>query len=780
MASDGNRRNRFKTMTVKIRETWWKSAPWLALALLAIFVLVFRLQLSFDLSAFFPQKTSLTHDILLEQLKNGPGSRLLVIGINGRNRNQLADVSEQMQRELASNPAFLNVLNGEFADGAAITPEPVNRYYLLLGDIDYSRASLRRALQLRLQDLAFGGGSALLDLIARDPFLLTLDLLQRLAPVEMTGDMWFAEDGSAVLMAETRAAAVDLAAQDEAVRAVKTAFLKISGSTSLKLEVTGVGAFGVELQKTIRAEAKKRSALAASALLLVLLIVYRNLRLLMLATLPIGMGFLVGLALVSLFFDSVHGITLAFGFTLLGIAVDYPIHLFSHSRQYLGSVAIKRIWPTMRLGATSTAIAYLALALSGSKGLAQLGIFTASGVIIAALATRTWLPALMAGKSSSHSSIGTELQRPVLAYSPAIVMLGLALLTTYYVSKDEIWDDSLSSLSPVPEQRLLTDRSLRSAAGTPDMRYQLVLHAPSLESLLRDGESVDILLEDAVIDGLLDGWQSVSQLLPSQQLQQLRQDAIPDAGTLRTRLNEALSDTPFRTAAFAPFEANASAAKVLSPLLPSHFDDTPLASWLDSHLIQLGDQWISLVSLNRPRPVELAKRVDTWDTQIELVDLHQSSLDLMSDYRNGAMKMIAIASLLIIALLLFQHNRARKILWITLTVTAALAVTIALITTLHARLTIIHIVALLLVLGLGLDYALFLSRSETESERRATHQAVLVCAVSTTLAFGVLAGSSIPVLKFLGLTVACGSATSYAIAFSGSLLSRRKASQIDS
>jgi predicted exporter len=152
----------------------------------------------------------------------------------------------------------------------------------------------------------------------------------------------------------------------------------------------------------------------------------------------------------------------------------------------------------------------------------------------------------------------------------------------------------------------------------------------------------------------------------------------------------------------------------------------------------------------------------------------------MSDYRNGAMRMIAIASLLIIVLLLFQHNRARKILWITLTVTAALAVTIALITTLHARLTIIHIVALLLVLGLGLDYALFLSRSETASERRATHQAVLVCAVSTTLAFGVLAGSSIPVLKFLGLTVACGSATSFAIAFSGSLLSRRKANQIDS
>jgi predicted exporter len=56
---------------------------WVVLALLAIAVLGLRLQLNFDLSVFFPQKTNLTHDVLLEQLKNGPGSRLIVIGLSG-------------------------------------------------------------------------------------------------------------------------------------------------------------------------------------------------------------------------------------------------------------------------------------------------------------------------------------------------------------------------------------------------------------------------------------------------------------------------------------------------------------------------------------------------------------------------------------------------------------------------------------------------------------------------------------------------------------------------
>lgn len=759
---------------MKSRTIWWKSLPWLVLALLSTVVLVLRLQLSFDLSTFFPQETNLQHDILLEQLKSGPGSRLLVIGINGPQHDYLAEFSDQLHQILATNPLFVNVLNGEFTEQPEAIPEPVNSYYLLLGDIDYGSESLQRAMQLRLQDLAFGGGSDLLSLIARDPFLTSLDILRRLVPVNMSGDMWFAGDGSAVLMAETRAAALDLTAQAEAIAAVKTAFSQIPGSDALKLEITGVGAFGLELQKTIRAEAKKRTILATGALFLVLLVVYRSPRLLLLATLPIGLGFLVGLAVVSLIFSEVHGITLAFGFTLLGIAVDYPIHLFSHSRQESAKVAVSRIWPTMRIGAASTAVAYLAIALSGSKGLAQLGIFTASGVIIAVLVTRHWLPVLLTKPGGPTTPGDTEMQEPALGYLPALLILGLASFVMYGFSEDGLWDDSLSSMSPVPETRIQADILLRSAAATPDMRYQLVLHASTLEELLRESESVDLLLQDAVNDGLLGDWQSISQLLPSQQLQHLRQEAIPRRDILQIRLDEALSNTPFRQSAFAPFIDHAGTSKALSPLLPASFRNTPLASWLDSHLVQLGDQWVSLISLNQPRPVELADRVSIWNKNVDLVDLQQSSAGLMRDYRNGAMKTIAAASILIIALLLFQHINVRRILWIVQTVIASLAVTIVLVTASHGSLTVIHLVALLLVLGLGLDYALFFSRSETRAECKSTNQAVLVCAVSTTLAFGVLAGSSIPVLKYLGLTVACGSAASYILAFAGSLLPFRK------
>ncbi|MDH3759167.1 MAG: MMPL family transporter, partial [Gammaproteobacteria bacterium] len=319
-----------------------KSLPWLLLGIVAVGILATRLHLSFDISAFFPATPDLQHRVLLQQFQSGPGSRLLVIGIGGADEEALADASEAMQIALSDHPAFTAVMNGEVAEDSAGPPEPIASYYLLMQDIDYGAEALSDAIQARLQDLALGGGATLLDLIARDPYLATLDIAQRLAPVEMHGDMWFAGDGSAVLMAETRATAVDIAGQTAAVEAVRDALASIDGHDALRLEMTGAGPFAVELQETIRAEAQKRSILATAALLLVLFAFYRKPAYLLLAAAPIGMGFLVGLAAVALLFSNVHGVTLAFGFTLMGVAIDYPLHLFSHAERSDGRTAIGR------------------------------------------------------------------------------------------------------------------------------------------------------------------------------------------------------------------------------------------------------------------------------------------------------------------------------------------------------------------------------------------------------------------------------------------------------
>jgi predicted exporter len=165
-----------------------------------------------------------------------------------------------------------------------------------------------------------------------------------------------------------------------------------------------------------------------------------------------------------------------------------------------------------------------------------------------------------------------------------------------------------------------------------------------------------------------------------------------------------------------------------------------------------------------------------WFREPHCVDVSESSIALMQNYRQGAVLAVAVAVWVIAFLIWYQRRQLAQLAWIALTVAAAISITIVSIVLLHGLLTVIHFVALLLVMGLGLDYALFLSRTESTVDRAASSQAVLACAVSTTLAFGILAASSIPVLKFLGFTVAVGSASSYLIAVAGSRLFSRKIS----
>ncbi len=745
-----------------------KSWPWLIVGVLAVAILGVGLRLSFDISAFFPRAPDLQQKVLLQQFQSGPGSRLLVIGVNGADEATLAEVSDELRAGLSGDAAFATIMNGEFGDESAAIPEPVASYFLLMDELDFSEAGLSQAIQDRLHDLSFGGGAVMIDLIATDPWLATLDILKRLAPVEASGDMWFASDGSAVLMAETRATAVDLEGQSEAVEKIHDAFTSIKGTEHLILEVTGAGAFGVELQETIRAEVAKRSLLASVALLLVLFVFYRKPAYLLLAALPIGMGFLAGLAVVSLLFDSVHGITLAFGFTLMGVAIDYPLHLFSHVEKSSGPAAIGRIWPTMRLGAISTVVAYLALAFSGSDGLAQLGVFTAVGIGISVLVTRTWVPYLTPNSGREDKYLTPNSASPAkLSYLPATALAGIALVATSQVVTDGLWDDRLTSLSPVPAERINDDIRLRSAAGTPDMRYQVFVHNPSLDALLGRGEDIDMLLAGAQEEGVLSGWQSVTGILPGTDTFTRRQGAIPSPDILSGRLQAALTGTPFRADAFDEFLELAATSRSLPALAASDFEGSPLQSWLDAHLVRMDGEWVSLISLRNPDADALSKQVGKWGDDVSILDLHASSVALMSDYRSRAITTVSFAALLIIVLLLHQRRQPAQVMWIAMSVAAGLVLTVAVVTAVQGQLTVIHLVALLLVTGLGLDYSLFLSRSESEEERRATNRAVLACATSTTIAFAILAGSSIPVLAFLGLTVAAGSASNYLVALAG-------------
>ena len=80
-------------------------------------------------------------------------------------------------------------------------------------------------------------------------------------------------------------------------------------------------------------------------------------------------------------------------------------------------------------------------------------------------------------------------------------------------------------------------------------------------------------------------------------------------------------------------------------------------------------------------------------------------------------------------------------------------------------LTVFHLISLILVAGLGLDYALFFEHAADDPvEQRRTLHAVLVCSISTLFVFALLAASSLPVLRAIGLPVTIGVVSNFFLA----------------
>lgn len=755
----------------------WLLAAWLAAVALAGLYVTRTLTISGDLRLFLPAPKTEEQQLLLEGIGEGPAAGVLLVALEGADPQALAEQSRSLAGAARNRPEFLRVDNGESPLGDL--PEPLMDWrYLLSPGMDgdgLGAPRLRRELQARVRDLLSPAAPLLEPLMTRDPTLEVVKLVEGWVPAAEPAQLdgvWFDEvRGRALLVVQPRAAPFDPDGQQAALEALRAAAAEAGIGAPTNLVVSGPGSFSALMKDRTQAEAQRLGTAATVGMLVLLAVAYRRARVLVLGALPLASAGLAGLACVSALFGAVHGITLAFGFTLIGVAQDYPMHLFSHQHRGVDPRASARaLWPTMATGVASTCVAYLAFLASGVTGLAQLAVFTISGLAVAGLTTRYLMPRIIGrdypdfGRSQAMSRTWKALAGlPVPRWLPAVAAVAaLAAL----LAPGTTWDDDLGRLTPVPRELLQRDAELRTALAAPDVRYLVGLRAPDAEGALQRLESLAPVLARAVEDGVLDGFDHAARYLPSAGTQRRRQAALPDSDTLRAALGEAQQGLPFRAGAFAPFVADVAAARERAPVTPADLDGTPLQALVGSLLHRSGDGWVATITLAGVHDAAaLAAALQAAGGGATLVDLKRASTTLVVEQRRRILWTLAIAALLLVAVVrvaLGRWSRARRVL-------APMALTTLLVVaTLHLAgqpLNLFHLIALVLAAGLGLDYALFFERAADDpQEQGRTLHGILVCSASTFMVFVLLASSSIPVLRAIGLTVSLGVVCNFLLA----------------
>ena len=761
---------------------------WL-LGLAAAIEVTLHTPVSTDMSAFLPRSPDPAQQVLVEQIRDGVASRLILIGLEGGTPESRAEISRSLTAAVRQLSDFVLVDNGEGGVGTADRDFIWRNRYLLSPAVtpeQFSQAGLKRALDDDLNLLASGMAPLLKDSIGRDPTGETMRIVRGLASQgdrHIRDGVWVSADGAhALILAQTRAAGFDIDAQEQALNGIRQAFAAAPGNGDVRMVATGPGVFGVKTRDGMKHDVTLYSSIAIATIVTLLLLAYRSPLVLLLTMVPVVSGALAGLVAVGLGFGFVHGITIGFGVTLMGEAVDYAIYLLTQTSPQSGArTTLRRIWPTLRLGVLVSICGFAAMLFSSFTGFVQLGVFTIVGLTVAAAVTRFVLPRMLRADfaGTRHAGFAPALLSAVQragrlrAVLAVLLVVAVALIAS---RRNDLWEDELSSMSPVSAADQQLDRALRHDIGAPDVRQLIVATAPDDETLLQTCERVDAALQPLIDSKVLSGSDSPDRFLPSLKTQQARKAALPDRATLERNLAGALEGTPFRPETFAPFADEVEAARQLPALTRASLDGTALSLKLDAQLLHNAGRSVAVMPLrdvaDPARVAQALAGIGSSGTTVELLDLKTASDTLLHNYRREALLLAFFGSGVIAVLLMVYFRSWQGSLAVLAPLAFAVVATVAIMTAGGRQLSIFNLFGLLLVVAVGSNYCLFFQRGGLEGEQGArTVTSLLLANICTVVGFGVLGLSHIPVLYGIGGTVAIGTALSL---IAGAILAPRQ------
>lgn len=757
---------------------------YLLVIITGITIVLRNIQISSDMSAFLPRGATQVQKIIFTQFKQAANSRAVLIGIEGNDQVQLIAINKSISQQLKKSKLFSVVNNGQSA-------LPAKEFNLLFknrfalsdttGEENYRIEKLRSHLQKRLASLSSALAPVIKKTLPRDPageFENILDKLKSDVTTRKINGIYFSGDNKRTLILAIPAAqATNLNQQQLAIDTIKNTYEKIDHAGT-KLVLAGPIIIALSAKEKIRNDVRTLSMSATLIVIAFLYFAFRSLRIVLLSVLPLASGMLAGVVAATLLFETVHGITIAFGATLIGIAVDYPMHFFSHlNGRKTPRESMNHIWGTLRLSVVTTIIGFSSLLLSGYGGLSQLAVFSIFGIIAAVLTTRFLLPSVLADNFMYESPI-SRLTSAFKNYAlqaeklwPVLILLIIFSVTILMVKsnllgdgRNQIWNDNLSALSPASEKQLLLDKKLRNDLNLRHSNSLIIVTGETQEAVLQSAEILGKKLDN--LADLSVSYEIITKYLPSIKEQNKRLQQIPDEKILRNNMKQASEGLPFRKNLFEPFFKDLEIARQQQPVTLESFSGTILADKLSPLLFKTGNNtWATtllLYDMKNPEVIKELLQDNPENRNWTYVKLSEETKKIMVEYRQRALLVFSFGALAIICALWAGMGSLRGAISIAAVPFSVLLVNSAMLTLFNVELTLFHLVAMLLVAGLGIDYALFFNRIRIDAkEWETSFPAIWKSWLTTILVFGSLALSDTVVLGALGLTVTLGVSLSF-------------------
>ncbi|MHB8418419.1 MAG: MMPL family transporter [Myxococcales bacterium] len=742
-----------------------------------------HLRVSTDITHFLPVSEDQTLAKLSRELTRSPLARTMILSVRAGTQGEAIAGAQALAAALKGNPE-LAALRAHPPEGFAertfdllfphrdqlLFDAPETQWPARLSERGVAAGAA--ALKARLSSPA---GFLVERIVGRDPLLAFPALLDRLEQANsgglavVDGQFVTADGCCAIVFLETVHSAFDGSAQAPLLASIQAAFERVNQAHGgrLTLERSGLNLFAVDSERIVRKDIDRISGISTLALVLLFLVLFRSVRTLLLAFLPLITGMAAAVAASMAVFGEIHGLTLAFGSTLIGVCVDYPIHFLNHHSLLPAASGPRgtrrRIAWALALGAVTTLAGFAGLGWTSFPGMRELALFATVGICAALAATWWLLPALSARvppRSALHQALAGAASRLLGRLQRGRLLpwlLPAAALATLLVGLPRVrWRDDPGLLNRLDDRLKQEDERVRAQVSRMDAGRLVLATGKDAAQALAANDRVYEVLAAARSAGHLQDFSSLHGLLFSPDLQRRNDAALRADPGAPARVVAGLAAAGFRPAAFAPFLRDMAQPPV-APLSLAEVSRSPLRDLVRPFVVDTGDG-VGVVTLLRGvgAPDELRRALASIPGT-SYFDQEEFLARTYGRYRRRTLEAVAAGLLVMFAIVFLKYRDVRRTLAAGVPALLAAATTLALLGLFGVVANLLNVVSLLFVVSAGEDYSVFLLESSAEpTYLPASAVSVALCCFATVLGFGLLGLSEMPALRAIGLTTGIG------------------------
>jgi predicted exporter len=505
-------------------------------------------------------------------------------------------------------------------------------------------------------------------------------------------------------------------------------------------------------------------------IIVLILLVFPGARALLAALLPLGAGVIAGLIITIWCFGEIHLITLVFGSSVIGVAMDYSLHYLSEhykSSTHDGAkICMRRIFPGISFAMITSAIAYAAIGFAPFPVLRQIAVFSCAGLFMAWFTVVSLYPSIVPAanyKNPWYLRVSGDLDQRLrhlfdkTGSKIFLVILAIAMLPGVLGVHA---NDDMRLLQTPKASIIATEQKIQSLTGLQASGRFFLIEGETEEQVLQRCEELNNWLQETKQKASID---LLSNYIPSQKMQAQNFSLLQSlylSGTHFAQQWQFAIGIPDNVIAKSASLFKEQPAHYLTPefLLDSGKADSLLTNPLQKslerfQLTQTGRGYIVSARIINAEDSHPLREYAEQHPGIHWMDPVSDISALFQHYREQTGWMMLVAYGLIALLLCWRYQPAAAL---RVLIAPALAAWLALGILGYAGVAInlFHILALLLVLGVGIDYSIFFA--ESDEHRDTTMLAVILSTITTLLSFGLLALSQTAAISSFGIVVSIG------------------------